>query len=98
LNNKLREASELLIKDEKKGKTYGSNIAGPQVEGRTLNGLEVHPKKRKGKATFSCKWCHIVVHATQKSEKCLLTVKPNGKHYRLENVGCQRKFPTHDVF
>jgi hypothetical protein len=40
LNDKLREASELLMKDKKEGKTYGSSIAGPQVEGMTLNGSE----------------------------------------------------------
>ena len=32
MNNKLREAAEKLIKDKKKGRNYGSNIAGPQVD------------------------------------------------------------------
>jgi hypothetical protein len=42
LNDKLRVASELLMKDKKKGKTYGANMAGPpQVEGMALDGLEV---------------------------------------------------------
>ena len=41
LNGKLEEASTLLMKDKKKGKTYGSNMAGPQVEGMALDGSEV---------------------------------------------------------
>jgi hypothetical protein len=98
LNDKLREASELLMKDEKKGKTYGSNMAGPQVEGMTLDGSEVQRKKRKAKANTTCKWCHLGGHATQKSKKCLLSVKPGGKHYKIENIGCERKSPYQGCF
>jgi hypothetical protein len=103
LNDKLREASELLMQDKKKGRTYGSNIGGPQVEGKGLDGSEVidlvepgSRKKKDGtkKKQSICSWCHIVGHATNKHNKCLLTVKPQGKHYKPENVGAPRKLPT----
>jgi hypothetical protein len=38
LNDKLREASKLLMKAKNRGKTYGLNMAGPQVEGMALDG------------------------------------------------------------
>ena len=38
LNDKLRDALELLMKDKKKGRTYGANIGGPQVNGKALDG------------------------------------------------------------
>jgi hypothetical protein len=106
LNNKLREASELLMKDNKKGKTYRSSMAGPQVEGMALDGLEVidleePPAKKKSDKpkppTPICSWCHIVGHASNNHIKCSLTVKPMGKHYIPENVGAPRKCATHDV-
>jgi hypothetical protein len=44
IKDKLREASELLMKDKKEGKTYGRYMAGPQVEGMTLDGSVVVKK------------------------------------------------------
>jgi hypothetical protein len=98
LNDKLREASELLMKDKKKGKTYSSNMAGPQVEGMALDGSDVIDLVEKIKPPPSiCSWCHIMGHASNNHSKCLLTVKPKGRHYKPENIGAARKFPTNHV-
>jgi hypothetical protein len=89
LNEKLRVPSELLIKDKKKGNTYGSNIAGPQVEEMTLDVREdVEPcdKKRQPQKKPTYNACHIVGHSTNKSKDCQLTIKKTGKHYKPENV------------
>jgi hypothetical protein len=42
-------------------------------------------------------WYYTVGHASKNHSNCLLTVKPNGKHYKPENVGTQRKFCTTHV-
>jgi hypothetical protein len=100
LNDKLRAASELLMKDKKKGKTYGSNIAGPQVDGMALDGSEVidlvETTTKKKSPPSICGWCHKVGHATKNHSKCMLTVKPRGKHYRKENTDAPRKFCTNN--
>jgi hypothetical protein len=90
------------MKDTKKGKTYGSNMAGPQVEGMALDDSEVinllEPTTKKKPPPSICSWCHIVGHAASNNHsKCLLTVKPNGKHYKPESIDTQRKFGTQDV-
>jgi hypothetical protein len=103
LNDKLRSASVLLMKD-KMGKTCGSSNAGPQVEGMALDGSEVidlvepPTKKKSDKQPPSiCSWCHTVGHASNKHNKCLLTVEPKGKHYKPENVGAPCTFDSKDV-
>jgi hypothetical protein len=91
------------MKDKKEGKTYGTNMAGSQVEGMTLDGSEVvveeiEPgKKKKGpprkKATYNV--CHVVGHASNNNNKdCWLMIKPLGKHYKPENAGAKHKFFT----
>jgi hypothetical protein len=101
LNDKLRAASELLMKDKKKGKTYGSNMAGPQVDGMALDGSEVidltEGSTKKKAPPSICAWCHNVGHASKNHSKCMLTVKPRGKHYRQENINAPRKFCTNDL-
>jgi hypothetical protein len=102
INDKLRKASELLMKDKKKGGTcYGSNMAGPHVEGMTLDGSEVveeiEPgKKKKGQPQKKpiCHACHIVGHASNNNKDCLLMIKPLGKHCKPENAGAKCKFCT----
>jgi hypothetical protein len=80
LNDKLREASELPMKDKKGGGAYGRNMAGPQVDKMAFDGSEIveesEPGKKKG--------------PTRKKATC----KPRGKHYKPENGGAQRKFCT----
>jgi hypothetical protein len=96
LNEKLRMASELLMKDKKIGNTtYGSNIAGPQMEGMTLNVKEevrLRNKKGQPRKKLTCNACHVVGHATNKSKDCLLTIKKTGKHYKPENGYVNHKF------
>jgi hypothetical protein len=95
LNEKLRMASELLMKDQKIGNTYGSNIAGPQVEGMTLNvkeEMQSRSKKGQHRKKPTCNACHTVGHATNKSKDCVLTIKKMGKHYKPENEYANRKF------
>jgi hypothetical protein len=76
-------------------------MAGPYVEGMALDGSEVinlvEPTMKKKLPPSICSWCHIVGHASNNHSKCLVTVKPNGKHYKPENVGAPHKFATQDV-
>jgi hypothetical protein len=76
-------------------------MSSPQVEGMTLDGLEVmeevgqgNKKKKKGppRKKATCNACHIAGHSSNNSKECLLTIKPLGKHYKPENVGAKRKF------
>jgi hypothetical protein len=102
LNEKLRGASAVLMLDKKKGKTYGSNMAGPHIVGMALDGLEVveevQPSSKKNEKVpprkkATCDACHIVGHSSSKNSKeRLLTIKPLSKHYKPENVGAKRKF------
>jgi hypothetical protein len=88
-----------MIEDKKKGKTYGSNTAGPHVvEGMAVDGSNVvdlveAPTKNKSdeQPPSICSWCHTVEHACNEHNKCLLNVKPKGKHYKPENIGAKCK-------
>jgi hypothetical protein len=103
LNEKIKRANEQIKKDNRKGRTYQSGMAGPQVPNVVDDDDSVskeqcnvnentQQKKMKTNIRPVCKLCHRKGHKTQYSGKCLLSTKPTSTYYKPENVGAPRKF------
>jgi hypothetical protein len=107
LNEKIKHANEQLRKDQRKGCTYSSGMAGLQVpnvvdnnndptsDSEEQSNANGKPKQKKMKKIASvCKVCHQEGHQRQYSGKCLLSTNLTSKYYKPGNVGAQGKFCT----